>query len=142
MSRKRSESKILFSSIDTAVFIVIVLLLTIVLNDALTSGWGHRHGVNVDLAEVRHPTLMPNAEKWDAMVIAIMRDGSVYFGSDCSPIDNLPLKIQDRLRDSGVERKIYIKVDARAKYGTLKRVLDAVHSAGIEKVGFLVRASR
>jgi biopolymer transport protein TolR len=116
MSRKRSESQILFASIDTAVFIVIVLLLAIVLSDALTS-WLHRGGVNVDLVKVHHPTLMPNAEKWDAMVVAIMRDGSVYFGSDRSPIDNLPFKIQDRLRDSSVERKIYMKVDARAKYG-------------------------
>jgi biopolymer transport protein TolR len=141
MNRKRSESKILFSSIDTAVFIVIVLLLAIVLSDALTTGW-HRGGVSVDLAKVRHPTLMPNADKWDAMVIAIMRDGSVYFDSDRSFTDNLPFRIQDRLRDRGVERKIYTKADARAKYGTLKRALDAVHSAGIEEVGLLVEELR
>ena len=71
-----------------------------------------------------------------------MFKGTKESSTDRTPIDNLPFKIQDRLRDSGVERKIYMKVDARAKYGTLKLVLDAVHSAGIENVGFLVQVSR
>jgi biopolymer transport protein ExbD len=37
-----------------------------------------------------------------------------------------------------VERKVYIRADGRAWYGTVKEVLDGVRAAGVEKVGFLL----
>ena len=38
-----------------------------------------------------------------------------------------------------MERKAYLKVDARAHYGAVLRVLEGVRSAGIENIAFLVR---
>src|SRR5258708_11196296 len=36
--------------------------------------------VNVDLAKTDHPTSMPDADKEDAIVVAVTRDGTVYLG--------------------------------------------------------------
>src|SRR2546430_17728608 len=45
-------------------------------------------GVSVDLAKVNNPAQMPDADKEDALLVAIMRDGKVYFGSDSFFPDN------------------------------------------------------
>jgi biopolymer transport protein TolR len=101
----------------------------------------HPHFASVDLPYAGHPILMRAALKEDAMVIAVQRTGKVYFGTD--PI--LPSELPDRIREGvnhGAERKVYIRADARAKYGWVAEVLDSVRSAGIEKIGFLVENRR
>ena len=39
-------------------------------------------GVTVDLAKVNNPTQMPDADKEDALIVAVMRNGDVFFGND------------------------------------------------------------
>lgn len=93
--------------------------------------------VSIDPPKVLHPVSMPNADREDAMVVSVTRDGKVYFGAEqVNPVD-LPQKISDRLKDRSVERKVYIKADARARWGHVKQVLEAVHAAGILRVAFL-----
>jgi biopolymer transport protein TolR len=70
------------------------------------------------------------------MVIAVMRTGDVYFVADRIPPDQLDFKIRKQLA-LGSERKVYSNADARAKYGRVPEVLDAIRSAGVENVGFL-----
>lgn len=53
-------------------------------------------------------------------------------------ITGLSEKIAGRLKDRGVERKVYIHADMRAHWSGLKTVLDAVRSAGVLRVAFLV----
>jgi biopolymer transport protein TolR len=96
------------------------------------------HCVTVDIPRVFHAIPMPRANREDALLVAVFRDGSVYFGTDKVRSEGLSSKISERLRDRSVERKIYIKADAHARLGMVKGVLDAVQSTGIEKVGFLV----
>jgi biopolymer transport protein TolR len=98
-------------------------------------------GQSADLAQADHPISMPKAVREDAMVVAVMRDGKVFFGTDRIKPWNLPVKIRDSV-SHGAERKVYIKADARAKYGAVKDVLDGVRSSGIEKIGFLVERRR
>ncbi len=38
--------------------------------------------VSVDMAKVDNPTSMPDADKEDAIVVAITRDGGVFLGQD------------------------------------------------------------
>jgi len=100
------------------------------------------YGVPVDLAKVSHPIPMADADREDAMLVVVTRDSSVYFDSDRITTDSLASRIQDRLKDPGVERKIYIKADAHARWGTVKPVLDGVRSAGLLRVTFLVEQGR
>ena len=37
-------------------------------------------GVSVDMAKVDNPADLPNADKDDAVLVAITRDGSIYLG--------------------------------------------------------------
>jgi biopolymer transport protein TolR len=93
--------------------------------------------VSVDLPKVLHPVSMPGADREDAIIVSVTRDGRVYLGAEQVNAADLPLKIADRLKDHSVERKVYIKADMRARWGGVKQVLDAVHTAGILRVAFL-----
>jgi biopolymer transport protein ExbD len=76
------------------------------------------------------------------MMITVTRDGKVIFGTDyVNPMD-LPAKIQERLKDREVERKVYIVADMRARWGGVKLALDGVRGAGITRVAFLANEER
>jgi biopolymer transport protein ExbD/biopolymer transport protein TolR len=92
----------------------------------------------VDLPKVSHPVSMAAADREDAMLVAVARDGKVYLGGDQITADFLGNRIRERLKDRDVERKVYIKADSRARWGSVKPVLDGVRSAGVLRVAFLV----
>ncbi len=94
-------------------------------------------GVSADLPYVSHPISMPHANREDAMIIGITRDDQIFFRADRVRPDDLPARIRESV-NQGSENKVYIKADARAKYGWVAEVLDNVRLAGIEKIGFLV----
>jgi len=93
-------------------------------------------GVSVDLAKVNNPESMPDADKEDALVVAIMRDGKIFFGNDQTPPDQLTQKVKDRLA-SRVDKRIFIRADARAKFGSVVSVVDNVRAAGVDQLGLL-----
>ena len=93
-------------------------------------------GVSVDLAKTNNPVQMPDADKDDALLVAITRDGKVFFGNDPVAPDDLTGKIKDRLANR-VDKRVFIRADARVKYGTVVQVVDNVRSAGVEQLGLL-----
>ena len=93
-------------------------------------------GVSVDMAKVNSPTPMPDADKEDSLLVAIMRDGQIYFGTDRVTPDQLTEKVKDRLANK-VDKRVFIKSDARARYGNVVDVVDNVRSAGVDDVGLL-----
>ncbi len=98
-------------------------------------------GVSVDMAKVNSPTPMPDADKEDALLIAIMRDGRTYLGSDQVNVDDLTNKVKDRLANK-VDKRVFIRADARAKYGAVVDVVDNVRSAGVDDVGLLTEQTQ
>jgi len=93
-------------------------------------------GVSVDLARVNNPRPMQAADKEDATVLAITRDGKMFLGSDSITIDKITAKVKDRVADK-LDKTVYIKSDARAKYGDVVAVVDAVRAAGVDAIGLL-----
>ena len=92
-------------------------------------------GVSVDLVRTRNPRNMPDADKEDAIVVAVTRDGKVFLGSD-QVSDDLVQKVQERIA-TRVDKTVYIKSDARAKYERVVGVVDEVRSAGVDQLGLI-----
>jgi biopolymer transport protein ExbD len=105
----------LFSNVDTTAFASILAVLVIVLLVVASISYNQHHGISVDVPRVLHPVAMKGALRDDAMKVSILRDGRVYFGSDIVWSGNLAQKIQTRLKDREVERKVYITADMRAR---------------------------
>jgi biopolymer transport protein TolR len=93
-------------------------------------------GVSVDLAKTNNPVQMPDADKEDALLVAIQRDGTVFFGADKIAPDQLTNKIKDKLT-SRVDKRVFIRADARTKYGNVVEVVDNVRAAGVDQLGLL-----
>jgi biopolymer transport protein ExbD len=138
--RKRRQSLRLICEINVAAFLSIqmVLLLLLLFMELPASYHDLPKQPSVDLARAGHPVPMRAADREDAMVVAVMRTGDVFFVGDRILPDQLEFRIRRQVV-FGAERKVYINADARAKYGRVREVLAAVQSSGVEKVGFLVR---
>ncbi len=93
-------------------------------------------GISVDLAKTNNPVQMPDADKEDALLVAVTRDGKVFFGSDQIAPDQLTNKIKERLANR-VDKRVFIRADARTKYGNVVEVVDNVRAAGVDQLGLL-----
>ena len=100
-----------------------------------------QHGKQVDLATVNNPRDMPDAEKDDAIVVAVTRDGSLYLGTTKVSKEDLTGQVKDRI-SSRLERTVYVKSDARAKYGDVVAAVDEIRSAGVDTLGLLTERSQ
>ena len=94
------------------------------------------HGNFVDMVKSSHSVYQHGAIREDAMQVVIARDGAVYFGNMRVSSDELPDQIRARL-GNGTERRVYLTVDGRAKYGQVAAVMDAVRHAGLQNVSFI-----
>lgn len=140
MNRRRASATELICRIDVSAFAGIMFALvamfvlpaTVVID--LPRDAAH---ISVDLAKVSNPTDMSGADREDALVVAITRDGQVWFATDHIAPENLPAAIRERV-SRGAERRVYIKADMRARYGSVRQILARVRMAGIDKVAFIV----
>jgi biopolymer transport protein TolR len=130
---KRNEGANVNSNINVTPMVDVMLVLLIIFM-VITPML--QRGVSVELAKVNNPEQMPDADKEDALLVAVMRDGSVFFGNDKLPVDQLTGKIKDRIVNR-VDKRVYIKADARAKFGAVVEVVDNVRAAGVDQLGLL-----
>ncbi len=94
--------------------------------------------VAIDLAKVDNPQNMPDADKEDAVVVAVTRDGKVFLGQN--PVDPAELGslVRDKLQDK-TDKMIYVRADARAQFKVVEDAIDDVRTAGVEEVGLLTQ---
>jgi biopolymer transport protein TolR len=97
--------------------------------------------VGIDLPHVDYSSPMPGVDREDALIVAIMRDGKIFFGNDQVVREELGAKVAQRLI-SARERRIYVKADARARYRSVKAALDGIWAGGVQEVGILVEQRR
>jgi biopolymer transport protein ExbD/biopolymer transport protein TolR len=93
-------------------------------------------GISVDLVKTKNPIAMQAADKEDAVLVAVSRDGRVYLGSNQTTSEALPPKVKDLLT-SKLDKTVYLKADSRAKYEKVVEVVDSLRSAGVDQLGML-----
>jgi biopolymer transport protein ExbD/biopolymer transport protein TolR len=93
-------------------------------------------GVSVDMAKTNNPIAMQAADKEDAVVVAVTRDGKVYLGSSQVKVEEVPGKVKDILANK-LDKTCYLKSDARARYEKVVEVVDNLRAAGVDQLGLL-----
>jgi biopolymer transport protein TolR len=93
-------------------------------------------GMSVEMARVANPTDMPNADRDDAVIVGISRSGDIFLGNQKSSIDTIASLVRDRISNR-LDKTVFIRSDARAKYGDVVKLVDEVRSAGVDNVGLL-----
>jgi biopolymer transport protein ExbD/biopolymer transport protein TolR len=131
----RNEGRKVNSNINVTPMVDVMLVLLIIFM-VITPMLQNK--VAVDMAKVDNPTAMPDADKEDAIVVAITRDGTVYLGQNKVAANELGLMVRTKLEDKP-GKTIFVRADARAQYRAVEDAIDAVRTAGVDDVGLLTQ---
>jgi len=95
----------------------------------------------VDLAVTNNAHEMKEADKDDAIVVAITKDGSIYLKNVKTEKDAITDQVKDAISNR-LDKTVYVKSDARAKYGDVVAVVDEIRSAGVDQLGLLTEKNQ
>ena len=95
----------------------------------------------VDMARVNNAKEMQDADKDDAIIVAVTRDGTIYLKNTKITKEDITGNIRDTL-SSRLDKTVYVKSDARAKYGDVVAVVDEIRSAGVDQLGLLTEQNQ
>ena len=118
--------------IPMADIMLVLLIIFMVVTPLLTKD------IPVDMAPANNSRDMQDADKDDAIVVAVTRDGRIYLGSTNVTKEDLSGQVKDRIA-SRLDKTVYVRSDARAKYGDVVAVVDEIRSAGVDQLGLLTQ---
>lgn len=97
-----------------------------------------QHGEPVNMAQATNVDKFPDAEKEDAVIVAVTRDGRYFLspGTNQVTLDQITGDVSNLLTDR-VDKTVYVRADLRAKYGDVVKAVDQIRSAGVENLGLL-----
>jgi biopolymer transport protein ExbD/biopolymer transport protein TolR len=98
-------------------------------------------GKSVDLARTDTAKDMQDADKDDAIVVAVTRDGNIFLGNNQIQKADLTGQVKDRIANKQ-DKTVFLKSDARAKYGDVVAVVDEIRSAGVDQLGLLTERNQ
>ena len=130
---KREEGKKINSNINVTPMVDVMLVLLIIFM-VITPMLNNK--VNVDLPKADAAVIMEDANKEDAVVVAITRDGRTFLGGDQVTLDDLGPKISSKLENK-TSKQVYMRADIRANYGKVMDAVDGIRSAGVSQLGLL-----
>jgi biopolymer transport protein TolR len=131
----RDESKKVSSNINVTPMVDVMLVLLIIFM-VITPMLQNK--VAIDMAKVENTKNMPDADKEDAIVVAVTRDGVVYLGQNKTSLDQLGVQVREKLADKP-GKTIFVRADARAQYLAVEDAIDAVRTSGVDNVGLLTQ---
>ena len=128
---RRTGGTISAINVTPMVDVMLVLLIIFMVITPMLS-----KGVSVDMVRARNPIAMEEADKEDAVVVAITRDGKVFLGREQIEARNLGRNVNDIVSNK-LDKTVYVKSDARARYERVVEVVNVLRSAGVDQVGLL-----
>lgn len=108
---------------------LVLLIIFMVITPMIQTG-------RVKLAAASNPAPMPDVNREDALVVAVMHDGTIFLGSQMLSGETLTERTKDQL-PTHINKTVYVRADARVRYGALVNVVDDLRSAGIDQLGLL-----
>jgi biopolymer transport protein ExbD/biopolymer transport protein TolR len=121
--------------IPLADVMLVMLIIFMVITPMLSKG------VSVDMVMTDNPIAMNDADREDAVLAAVTRDGKVYLGSEQVNPEDLPQMVKDLLANR-LDKTAYLKADARATSARVVEVVDNVRAAGVDNLGLLTEKTK
>ena len=131
MAKHKTGGTMSVINVTPMVDVMLVLLIIFMVITPMLS-----KGVSVDMVRTRNPILMDDADKEDAVVVAVTRDGSVFLGRGKINPDELGRVVGDMIENK-LDKTVYIKSDARARYAVVVEVVNILRTEGVDQLGLL-----
>src|SRR5437868_374330 len=129
--RRQGPGAIADINVTPMVDVMLVLLIIFMVITPMLS-----KGVSVNMVPTKNPISMQAADKSDAIVCAVTREGKTYLNTTQMPAEDLPPKVKDLLANR-LDKTVFVKADARAKYERVVEVVDNLRAAGVDQLGLL-----
>jgi len=112
---------------------LVLLIIFMVITPMLTKG------AQVNLVKTRNPIKMQDADKEDAVLISVTRDGKIWLspGNAMIGLDKLASRVKDLQTARTGDKTVYIRADARARYGSVEDVIDQLRTDGVDTLGLI-----
>jgi len=135
MAKGKVQEAVVVSEINVTpmVDVMLVLLIIFMVITPLLS-----KGQTVEFAKAKNAVAMKAADAEDAILVAVTRNGETFLmpGNTRVSPEELPSKVSDLLTGR-LDKTVYIKSDARARYGAVEEVVDFLRAAGVDELGLL-----
>jgi biopolymer transport protein ExbD len=95
-------------------------------------------GQRVNMANAQNAEKMPYADRDDAIIVAVTRDGNFFLSPGNREVTLTALS--DDVKDlvaGRLDKTVYVRSDARAKYGDVVKAVDEIRATGVENIGML-----
>ena len=137
MEKKKAPPVVSDINVTPMVDVMLVMLIIFMVITPMLS-----KGTQVDLVKTKSAIAMQAADKEDAILVAITRNGEVFLspGNKRTAIEDLPGKVQDLLTNR-LDKTVFIKSDSRARYKVVEDVVDNLRAAGVDQLGLLTEQS-
>ena len=94
-------------------------------------------GKDVDMAKTKNAIAMQAADKTDAIICAVTRDGKTYLNvTQMEPAD-MPQRVKELLDKRPNDKTVFVKADYRAKYERVVDLVDNLRAVGVDQLGLL-----
>jgi len=136
MQKQKAPAIVSEINVTPMVDVMLVLLIIFMVITPLLS-----KGQTVELTKAKNAIAMKAADAEDAILVAVTRNGETFLmpGNTKVTPDELPSKVSDLLTGR-LDKTVYIKSDARARYGAVEEVVDFLRGAGVDELGLLTEA--
>jgi biopolymer transport protein ExbD/biopolymer transport protein TolR len=133
MQKKKAPDPVSEINVTPMVDVMLVVLIIFMVITPMLS-----KSIPVDKALTRNPITMPDADKEDAVIVAVTRDGQTFLspGLQKVAVEDLAPKVRDLLQNRP-SKMVYINADSRAKYGKVEDVVDNLRAGSVDEVGLL-----
>ena len=109
---------------------LVLLIIFMVITPMLSKGH------SIEKVKARNPVPMQAADKSDAVLVTVARDGKVYLGTSEVNPDDLAPKVKDMLANR-LDKECFIAADTRARYEKVVDVVDNLRAAGVDQIGLI-----
>jgi biopolymer transport protein ExbD len=129
--KKEVQTPVSDINVTPMVDVMLVLLIIFMVITPMLS-----KGIQVNMVKARNPIAMQAADKSDAIVVAITREGRSYLNNNQMSPEDLAPKVKDLLTNR-LDKTVFVRSDQRAKYEKVVDVIDNLRAAGVDQVGLL-----
>jgi biopolymer transport protein TolR len=117
--------------------IMLVLLIIFMITTPLLQS-----GITVNLPKAKNPLDAPDADKKEAVIVALNREGRIYLAK--TPITEADLAEYLTRKFSGgeINKTIFLKADTAVAYGRVVEIVNQCRRAGVDRIGLMTEKEK
>jgi biopolymer transport protein TolR len=117
--------------------IMLVLLIIFMITTPLLQS-----GITVNLPKAKNPLDAPEADKKESVVVAVNREGRLYYGKLPVSESDLYDILVKKFSGGEINKTIFLKADNALAYGRVVEIVNNCRKAGVERIGLMAEKEK